>query len=308
MSARVVVLTYQSPQSNLITDRLLAAYGDCVVGIVRSDVVVAGKSAVGSVAFLARHTGLGFVARKACELALGALAWRWSRITRRRPAVPSLAALAADARVPLVGATDVNASGTLATVRAWRPTLLVSINLNQRIGRELLDVAGGDALNVHGAMLPRNRGLFPYFWTLANGDADAGVTVHWVNERFDTGDVILQRAYPILPGDTVAGLAWIGAEIGADLLVHALARIIDGRASRTPQDETAASYFSWPRRTDVRRLRRNGRRYGPLLDGWREVRGTVNRTARLAALPPCAWCAAEPASRASSPARSARPA
>jgi folate-dependent phosphoribosylglycinamide formyltransferase PurN len=290
MPPRVAVLTYESPQANLITSRVLARYPGQVAGIVRSDAIVAGKGRARSGWFLLRHTGLGFVGRKAFELALSRAAWSWCRVTGRAPAVPSLPDLARRAGVPLVGAEDVNAPAVLARVAGWRPDLLVSVNLNQRIGTALRAVAPDGALNVHGALLPRHRGLFPYFWSLVEGDAEGGVTVHWIDAHFDTGDVVLQRAYPILPDDTVASLAWIGAELGADLLLHALVQVAGDTPPHRPQDERAASYRSWPTRADVRRLRSRGRRYGPALEGWHAVLGTSGHEHRLAAVPACALC------------------
>lgn len=285
---RLAILTYESPQANLITGRLLSRHD--VVGIVRSDAVVAGKSLAGSASFLLRRTGLGFVACKAAEIAQSRVAWWWCGRSGRAPAVRSLPELARAADVPLVATREVNAPATRAAVAAWRPDLLVSVNLNQRIGEPLRQLAPLGAVNVHGGLLPRNRGLFPYFWSLANGDTEGGVTVHWVDARFDTGDVVLQRAYPIMPADTIATLAWIGAEVGADLLLHALARIGDGVTTGTPQDERQASYGSWPTPVDVRRLRRRGRRYGSPLEGWRAVLGTNGHERRVASLPPCPHC------------------
>jgi len=274
MARRLALLTYESPQADLITDRVLSGCPGQVVGIVRSTATVAGKSTLGSAWFLARDTGLGFVGRKATEILASRAAWEWGRLTGQPSAIPSLADAATRRDVPLVTAADVNAPPILDVIRAWQPDLLLSIYLNQRIRPALLRIPTLGALNVHGALLPRNRGLFPYFWVLANGDHEAGVTVHWVDEHFDTGDVVAQRAYAIRADDTVETLAWSGAEIGAELLLDALAQIDAGVATRVPQHEAAATYFSWPTRADVARLRTRQRRYGSMLSGWRAVRGT----------------------------------
>jgi methionyl-tRNA formyltransferase len=147
----------------------------------------------------------------------------------------------------------------------------VSVHFTHRLGRDVLAIPRLGTVNVHGALLPRNRGLFPYFWELANGDADAGVTVHWVDEKLDTGDVILQRAIQIDAGDTVSSLAWKGADTGAALLEDVLALLASGAAPRVRQPAGGASYFSWPKRADVTRLRRAGRGLGSLRDAWRRI-------------------------------------
>ena len=140
MARRLVILTYESPQANLITNRVLIAYPGRITGIVRSDATVPGKGALASAWFLARHTGLGFVGRKAVELALSHAAWEWARLTHRTCVVPSLADAAARHAIPLIGAADVNAPATLDTIRGWQPDILISIYLNQRIRPTLLRI------------------------------------------------------------------------------------------------------------------------------------------------------------------------
>jgi len=108
-------------------------------------------------------------------------------------------------------------------------------------------------------------------WALANGDTETGVTVHWVDTRFDTGEILLQRVLPIAPDDTVLSLAGKSAALGAELLVEAVRAIADGSPPRVPQNSAEASYFSWPTAAAVRQFRRRGRRYGSLIEMWREV-------------------------------------
>lgn len=270
---RIAIVTYESLQSRIVVRALVDAYPHALGGILASEAALPGKSAAAATWFLLRRTGLGFVARKAAEIWLSRVAaWR----DRGRPearALPSLAVMAARADVPFVGVGDVNGAAAHAALRAWRPDLLVSVNCNQRLAPSTIGIATHGAINVHGAPLPRYRGLFPYFWMLADGETDAGVTVHWMDERFDTGDVLLQERYAITADDTVFSLSMKGAHVGAALTARAIAMIADGTASARPQDESASSYRSWPTRADVARLRRRGRRYGSLAEMWRALRG-----------------------------------
>jgi methionyl-tRNA formyltransferase len=121
-------------------------------------------------------------------------------------------------------------------------------------------------LNIHPALLPRNRGLFPYFWAIANGDQETGVTLHWVDENFDTGDLLLQESICIKPGDTMTSLQYKSAQVGAELLVHGLDLIESGSPPRIPQDNDQASYYSWPRPADQRRFRQRGGNYGTIFE------------------------------------------
>jgi methionyl-tRNA formyltransferase len=269
---RIAILTYESLQSKLIVETLLKAFPNAVTGILASEVVIPGKRGWAAAWFLLRRTGLGFVGRKALEIWLSRLAaWR-ARTAPRAGAVPSLGDMAARAGVPVVGVVDVNGLQAHASLAAWRPDLLVSANMNQRVAPRTMALARLGAVNVHGALLPRYRGLFPYFWVLADGAAETGVTVHWMDEHFDTGPVILQERIAISDDETVFSLSLKGARVGAQLLARALTKIADASAPAVPQEPGSGNYCSWPTPADVRRLRQRGRRYGSLGEMWRAFR------------------------------------
>jgi methionyl-tRNA formyltransferase len=114
--------------------------------------------------------------------------------------------------------------------------------------------------------LPRNRGLFPYFWVIANGEQETGVTLHWVDDRFDTGDILLQQAIPVRPDDTITSLAYASAQLGAELLIRGVDLVEAGNPPRIAQDGRQASYHSWPGLADQRRFRQRGGRYGTIFE------------------------------------------
>jgi len=263
---RIVILTYESLFANLMTHRLIQARPGHVVGIVRSDCLVYGKSLPGGLWYLLRRTGLRFVGRKALELFQSRATAIVFRLVGRTPKVPSLHEIQARYGVPVLGARDVNEARTLAAMRAWQPDLVVSIYLNQLIKPPVITLPRLGCLNIHPALLPRNRGLFPYFWVLASGDHETGVTLHWVDTTFDTGHILLQEAIPVRPGDTITSLAYASAEVGARLLTQGVDLIVAGAAPRIPQDERQATYHSWPAPQDQRRFRQQGGRYGTLFD------------------------------------------
>lgn len=262
------ILTYESGPANYITRRLLQRFPGQVRGVLRSRAIIRGKSALASYCYVLRRTGFSFVAHKGAEVFLGGLAAAAIALTGRMPRVPSLRRLGAAYRVPLVDSRDVNSAGTLAMLREWQPDLLLSVHFNQRLGIEVLALPPQGALNVHGALLPRNRGLFPHFWALANGDSETGVTVHWMDAGIDTGDIVLQERIAIAPESTAASLGWDAARVGAELLVKAVELVERGEAPRIPQ-HGGGTYLSWPKAADMRRFRERGRRYGLVPDLWK---------------------------------------
>lgn len=268
---RIAILTFESPQSNAIVGRVLAKRGEEVCGIVRATSVIPRKTAWQSLRFVVRRCALEFLAWKATEAVVTRLAVLSCRLRRRTPAVISLQDLTLAADVPLVGTTDVNAAETVALLRGWRPDVVISVYFNQLIRAPVFAIC--PVINVHGGRLPEGRGLFPYFWALVNGDATAGATVHWMDEHFDTGDLLYEGHFPISADDTVHSVAWRSADTAADLLLQALDAIEAGTPPRRPQDHSQGRYLSWPRSADVRKLWKRGRRFGSMRSIWQRTVG-----------------------------------
>jgi len=263
---RIVILTYESLYANTMTHALIQARPGQVVGIVRSDCLVYRKSLPDGLWFLLRRTGLRFVGRKALELFQSRAVAIFYRLIGRPLKVPSLREIKARYGIPVAGSKDVNDAETIALIQSWAPDLVISIYLNQLIKRELIHLPRVGCLNIHPALLPRYRGLFPYFWAMANGDQETGVTLHWVDEKFDTGDILLQKALPIASGDTMTALQYKSAQVGAEMLVRGVELIAQGDPPHIAQDNRQATYYSWPRPADQRRFRQRGGEYGTVFE------------------------------------------
>lgn len=266
---RIVILTYESLFSNLMTERLLKEFPGQVTGIVRSDCLIYGKSLPAGLLYLARRSGLRFVGRKALELFQSRATAIVFRLIGRTPKVNSLRDMRRLYSVPVIGSTDVNQPETLAQIQAWQPDLIISVYLNQLIKRPVIELPRSGVINIHPALLPRHRGLFPYFWVVAGREKETGVTIHWVDEKFDTGHVLLQEKISVLPSDTILSLSHKSSLVGAEMLVKAVNLIAAGSPPHLPQDHTQASYHSWPRPADQHRFRRQGGRYGTIFELWK---------------------------------------
>jgi folate-dependent phosphoribosylglycinamide formyltransferase PurN len=266
---RIVILTYESLFSNMMTERLLQEFPGQVVGIVRSDCLIYGKSLAVGLLYLLKRSGLRFVGRKALELFQSRATAIIFRLIGREPKIHSLRDIRQLYNVPVIGSTDVNSPETVAQIKTWQPDLVLSIYLNQLIKRALIDLPTQGTLNIHPALLPRNRGLWPYFWVIANGEKETGVTVHWVDEKFDTGDLLLQEKMTIESGDTLTSLQYKSALVGTDMLVKAVNLVAEGAPPHIPQDNSQTSYHSYPKPADQRRFRQQGGQYGTIFELWK---------------------------------------
>jgi phosphoribosylglycinamide formyltransferase-1 len=90
----------------------------------------------------------------------------------------------------------------------------------------------GRIINIHPSLIPKHCGMGYYGRrvheaVLASGDSESGATVHFVDEGVDTGDVIVQRTVPVLCGDTPETLAARVLETEHDIIVEAVAKVIN---------------------------------------------------------------------------------
>ncbi|TKJ38110.1 MAG: hypothetical protein CEE38_04960 [Planctomycetes bacterium B3_Pla] len=143
----------------------------------------------------------------------------------------------------------------------YKPDLLVSMSCPQIIGKRIRDRIPLGCINVHGAPLPRYRGLMPAFWALRNGETKTAVSVHDLGARLDDGDIILQREVKILPEDTWDSLVCKTKKAGAQALIDAVQQIKEGTVKRKPNPDSEATYFSFPTARDHRAFLKAGRRF-----------------------------------------------
>lgn len=121
---------------------------------------------------------------------------------------------------------------------------------SRRLPASLLRLPRLGCLNVHPSLLPAHRGPDPLFWIFHDGDETGGVTIHLMDEGFDTGPIVLRETLSLSEDMTTAALERDCAIHGGMLLAEALAALDAGTILPQPQDEACASYQSWPTEDD----------------------------------------------------------
>src|SRR2546428_2430192 len=120
-------------------------------------------------------------------------------------------------------------------INALQPDVIVVIAYGQILPRDVLEIPKLACLNLHASLLPRWRGAAPIQAAIAAGDRETGITVMYMDEALDTGDILLQRQIDILPNDNGDSLHDRLAQIGPDVLFESLQMLSRGQAPRTPQ-------------------------------------------------------------------------
>lgn len=140
----------------------------------------------------------------------------------------------------------------IARIRAWAPAVIYAFYYRNLIAEAALRIAPLGAYNLHGSMLPKYRGRAPINWMLANGEHEAGATLHHMVARADAGDIVAQRPVPITDDDTALTLYRKIVPVGAALIREFHPLIVAGRAPRRPQNLAEGSYFGRRRPADGR--------------------------------------------------------
>ena len=146
-------------------------------------------------------------------------------------------------------------------VELCKADLLISMSCPQVIGKNLRDRFPMGCINVHGAPLPKYRGLMPAFWVLKNGEASTATTVHDLAAKLDDGDILVQAHVAIDPGETWDTLVRKTKMAGARALVEAVLQIEKGTVRRRPNPEEQSTYYSFPTAQDGRAFRRSGKSF-----------------------------------------------
>lgn len=145
--------------------------------------------------------------------------------------------------IPVLQFTRIKSPEGVAALREIAPDMIVTAAFGQILSKEILNIPPKGCLNVHASLLPKYRGAAPIQWAIIKGETQSGVTIMYMNEGLDTGDMISSVAVPI--GDDMTGgqLYETLAQTGADLLVKTMDDIETGKAQRTAQNEAEASYY-----------------------------------------------------------------
>ena len=135
-------------------------------------------------------------------------------------------------------------------IRALTPDVIVVMAYGQILAREILETPKIACLNLHASLLPRWRGAAPIQAAIVAGDSETGITVMYMDEGLDTGDILLQRIIAVRPDDTSGLLHDRLAKIAPEALLESLELLAKGTAPRTRQDNAFATYARKLKRED----------------------------------------------------------
>ena len=147
---------------------------------------------------------------------------------------------------------EVSSPKWVEKIAAVNPDIIFSFYYRKMICREILDLPKVGAFNLHGSYLPYYRGRCPVNWVLVKGEKKTGVTLHFMIDKPDAGDIVGQKAVVIDLTDTAKTLYDKLCFAAKDLLDDLLPLIKSGQIPRQKQDLKAGSYYGGRRPEDGR--------------------------------------------------------
>ena len=144
--------------------------------------------------------------------------------------------------MPILQPARIKDRQSIEEIRGLLPDVIVVMAYGQILPRTILEIPSLACLNLHASLLPRHRGAAPIQAAIASGDSETGITVMYVDEGLDTGDILLQHKIDILPTDTGGSLHDRLGQIAPEVLLEGLKLLVQGNAPRVPQDNALATY------------------------------------------------------------------
>lgn len=127
-----------------------------------------------------------------------------------------------------------------AALGALSPDLIIVVAF-RILPKEIFTLPPLGAFNLHASLLPKYRGAAPINWAIINGETRTGVTTFFLEEKVDTGGILLQAEVPISPGDDAGSLHDKLALVGAEIVLDTVRVIEEGKCRPKAQDPTLAS-------------------------------------------------------------------
>ncbi len=253
-SLRVVFLAVDDEFAGEMQQFVYRSHPDWIAGVVIASRPIYKRSRIGGLLFVLRKSGLVFLREMVNMKLVRALLDKKSRV------FPSQ--LARDHNVERFLSSDINDELSVATLRRWRPDLIISTNFSHYIGKAVRDsIARYGCWNLHKSLLPHYRGMAPSFHALLEGAQEVGATLHVVAKELDGGDVLAQVKVPVSKIDTVYSLNRKTARAGGKMLDSFLKDYDPTSVKPAAQPAGASTNYTYPTREEIRAFRKKGLKF-----------------------------------------------
>lgn len=161
-------------------------------------------------------------------------------VGRKKVLTPSpIKKLAIKENIPVL--TPVKLKEEYQSILDYEPELIVTCAYGKIVPKVILDYPKYGCINIHASILPKYRGSAPMQWAIANGEKETGITLMYMDEKMDTGDIIDIEKISILDDDDLGSIHDKLSLLGSSILEKNFSNIINNNISRVKQDDTKAT-------------------------------------------------------------------
>ncbi|MFD1777844.1 methionyl-tRNA formyltransferase [Fredinandcohnia salidurans] len=146
--------------------------------------------------------------------------------------------------IPVIQPNKIREKEEIEKVLSYEPDLIVTAAFGQILPNELLDAPKFGCINVHASLLPELRGGAPIHYSILQGKKKTGVTIMYMVEKLDAGDILTQVEIPILDTDHVGSLHDKLSVAGSKLLSETIPLLLAGKITPIKQDDSKATFAS----------------------------------------------------------------
>jgi methionyl-tRNA formyltransferase len=154
--------------------------------------------------------------------------------------------------IPVLQPEKLRQADSVEALRTLKPDLIVTAAYGQILPKSVLELPALGCINIHASLLPKYRGGAPIHYAVMRGESVTGVTIMYMAEGLDTGDMISRIEVPIEDTDTTGTMFEKLSLAGADLLKRTLPELVAGRINPVQQNEAEAVYSPNIKREDER--------------------------------------------------------
>jgi methionyl-tRNA formyltransferase len=147
---------------------------------------------------------------------------------------------ALEKNIPILQPESLKEEFFINQLKSLNPDLIVIVAF-RILPREVFTIPKFGAFNLHASLLPKYRGAAPINWAIIKGEKETGVTTFFLQEKVDTGNVLLQARLPIKDDETAGELHDRLADVGAEIVLHTMRLIEMGKAITKQQDNLLAT-------------------------------------------------------------------
>ena len=145
-------------------------------------------------------------------------------------------------KIPLFQPPDLKDRDVFETIESLSPDIIIVVAFGQLLPKKIIYFPRLQCVNIHASLLPKYRGAAPINWALIRGETETGITTMLMDEKMDTGDILLQEKIFITPEDNVMTLHDKLAILGAEKILDTIEGLESGQITPIKQDHSRASY------------------------------------------------------------------